>query len=428
MTPQKCFTGILLVLLIGLAAYGARIGSAQDGTPVSEPGATPQAAPSDRPCIEIGATSELRVVLELDGRPSQAITPAIVDRTVAVLAHRAASVSPDGCDIVVQADGSVRVSLAASPALDTDTVVDTLTGSALLEIVDTRGIFPEVGEWLDPERALLAQLGLGDAPATPGSAGSDAYPVILSGEDIDAAFATVGPSGGFEVGLALTDDAAGRFAAYTAEHIGDPLAIVLDGKVVSVPVIQAEIPGGQVVIAGNFTETEAQTLATQLQAGALPVTLTVRSVQLVTPDGQTEDVPVGEVDGAERFTVTTTQHSTGPIAYPQSPPIGGMHDPAWQACGFYDAPVRNENAVHTLEHGVVWITYHPDLAPVEIDALRLLTLVNDRLLISPYPGLDAPVVLSTWDRQLRLDTVDDPRLFEFTDDYSGRSPEPSGAC
>ena len=69
-----------------------------------------------------------------------------------------------------------------------------------------------------------------------------------------------------------------------------------------------------------------------------------------------------------------------------------------------------------------------DLPPAEVDALRQLALINDRLLVSPYPGLNAPVVLSSWDRQLRLETVDDPRLLEFITAYTGRSPEPIGSC
>ncbi len=105
-----------------------------------------------------------------------------------------------------------------------------------------------------------------------------------------------------------------------------------------------------------------------------------------------------------------------------------MHDPVWQSCGFYDAPVRNENAVHALEHGVVWITYRADLPLAEVDALRQLALVNDRLLVSPYPDLEAPVVLSSWDRQLRLETVDAPRLLAFITAYSGHSPEPNATC
>lgn len=429
MTPPKRFMGILLVLLVGLAAYGARLSAAQDGTPVGEPGAspiaTPQGGPSDRPCIGIGSTSELQVVLAIDVRVGQTITPDIMDRIISVLARRAASVGPAGCDIVVLADGSIQVTLAASPDLDADTAVSTLSESAQLEIVETGGTIPEVGTQIDPEGALLTQVGLAEPAATPGSV---PYPAILTGSDIDDAYAVTDATGIHQVGITLTEDAAARFARYTAEHIGDPLAIVLDGMVVSVPTIQAEISGGDVVIQGDFTEIEAQTLATQLQAGALPVMLTLVSVHLVTPDGRAEEVPIGEVDGVEIITVETAQHTTEPVNYAQSPPAGGMHDPAWQNCGFYSAPVRNENAVHSLEHGVVWITYQLDLPPVEVDALRQLVLVNDRLLVSPYPGLDAPIVLSTWDRQLRLDTVDDPRLFEFIDTYTGQAPEPGANC
>src|SRR5829696_10428061 len=111
------------------------------------------------------------------------------------------------------------------------------------------------------------------------------------------------------------------------------------------------------------------------------------------------------LEGLESFEVPSRFHTEEPVFYQQNPPAGGDHAPVWQNCGFYDAPVRNENAVHNLEHGVVWITYQPDLPPAEVDALRQLTLVNNRLLISPYPGLDSPIVLTTWDRQLRLDTV-----------------------
>jgi hypothetical protein len=54
-------------------------------------------------------------------------------------------------------------------------------------------------------------------------------------------------------------------------------------------------------------------------------------------------------------------HTKEPVDYPQSPPVGGPHNPIWQNCGFYSKPVRNENAVHSMEHGAVWITYSPDL-------------------------------------------------------------------
>src|SRR5215208_5439695 len=52
-------------------------------------------------------------------------------------------------------------------------------------------------------------------------------------------------------------------------------------------------------------------------------------------------------------------HVRGRINYPQNPPVGGPHNPVWQKCGFYSKPVRNEHAVHSMEHGAVWITYRP---------------------------------------------------------------------
>jgi hypothetical protein len=60
----------------------------------------------------------------------------------------------------------------------------------------------------------------------------------------------------------------------------------------------------------------------------------------------------------------TSLHVGGNIDYDQDlgiPPAGGPHNPSWQNCGFYDELVRDENAVHSLEHGAVWITYQPDL-------------------------------------------------------------------
>ncbi len=53
-------------------------------------------------------------------------------------------------------------------------------------------------------------------------------------------------------------------------------------------------------------------------------------------------------------------HVPGDVDYDQAPPAGGDHDPAWLECGVYDAPVRDENAVHSLEHGTVWVTHDPD--------------------------------------------------------------------
>jgi len=138
------------------------------------------------------------------------------------------------------------------------------------------------------------------------------------------------------------------------------------------------------------------------------------------PPSGVEEVDVGQAG----------QHTQDTVDYEQTPPAGGEHNPIWQNAGFYEEPVRNETAVHTLEHGAVWITYDPDLPQDQKDRLREIVEGQDCLLASPYPGLDAPVVASAWGAQMRLDGADDPRLQEFISYYrkGPQTPEPGAAC
>ena len=134
------------------------------------------------------------------------------------------------------------------------------------------------------------------------------------------------------------------------------------------------------------------------------------------------------IPGVELFTGLSRDHTTDPVEYEQSPPVGGAHDPSWQRCLVYDAPIRNENAVHSLEHGAVWITYQPNLPAADREAIAKLAEGKPYVLVSPYPGLEDPVVVSAWGVQLRLDGADDPRLQEFIDRYAGNGPEPGAPC
>jgi hypothetical protein len=120
------------------------------------------------------------------------------------------------------------------------------------------------------------------------------------------------------------------------------------------------------------------------------------------------------------------------VEYEQNPPVGGDHLPAprWQDCGFYDAPVQDEAAVHSLEHGAVWITHSPDLPAEQVAQLEELTTENPYLLVSPREDLPSDVVLSAWGAQLQLDSVDDERLPVFLIKYlqGEQTPEPGAAC
>jgi hypothetical protein len=121
-------------------------------------------------------------------------------------------------------------------------------------------------------------------------------------------------------------------------------------------------------------------------------------------------------------------HVPGNVNYPQSPPVGGAHDPIWLDCGVYDRPVREENAVHSLEHGAVWITYRPGLSADEIDSLA--DKLPEKGILSPFEDQDAPVVVTVWGAQLALDGPDDSRLELFIREYGDGSeaPEPQAAC
>jgi hypothetical protein len=140
--------------------------------------------------------------------------------------------------------------------------------------------------------------------------------------------------------------------------------------------------------------------------------------------------PGVKLTGVQSFSGLTRNHVTGTVNYPQTPPVGGDHDPTWLNCGIYTAPVRNENAVHDLEHGAVWITYQPDLAAAEVATLTKLVTGQTYLDLSPYPSLPSPVVVSAWGKQLKLTSASDPRLAAFVKKYKqgSQTPEPGAPC
>jgi hypothetical protein len=137
-----------------------------------------------------------------------------------------------------------------------------------------------------------------------------------------------------------------------------------------------------------------------------------------------------EPAGVQSFENLSRNHTYEPVTYEQSPPVGGDHNPIWQNAGFYEEPVPNEKAVHTMEHGAVWITYEPDLPQDQKDELRQIVESQECVLASPYPDLPTPVVASAWGKQLRLQSVDDPGLQQFIQAYrkGPQTPEPGAPC
>ncbi|WP_182113898.1 MULTISPECIES: DUF3105 domain-containing protein [unclassified Actinotalea] len=136
------------------------------------------------------------------------------------------------------------------------------------------------------------------------------------------------------------------------------------------------------------------------------------------------------IEGIAEVEVPSANHVQEDVEYEQSPPVGGDHHPTWQNCGFYSEPVVEEYAVHSLEHGAVWITYAPDLAGDEVAQLEALADRHPYVLVSPRDDVAAPVTLSAWGLQLEVDSASDERVGVFLTKYlqGPQTLEPGAAC
>jgi hypothetical protein len=163
-------------------------------------------------------------------------------------------------------------------------------------------------------------------------------------------------------------------------------------------------------------------------AGAAAIALLVTFV--VTSNTPKADPSAISIEGLQTYPGLTANHVDGTVDYAQTPPAGGDHNGVWLNCGVYSEPVPNENAVHDLEHGAVWVTYDP----AQVDAAGVETLrshlPDTYAVLSPFEGLSSPVVASAWGNQVFLDGVDDPRLEQFVTKFwkSADAPEPGAPC
>ncbi|ELS56452.1 DUF3105 domain-containing protein [Streptomyces viridochromogenes] len=128
----------------------------------------------------------------------------------------------------------------------------------------------------------------------------------------------------------------------------------------------------------------------------------------------------------------TQNHVQGAVDYPMNPPVGGDHNQAWMTCDgtVYTKPVAKENAVHSLEHGAVWVTYNDKAADTDIKTLSDKVAKTPYTLMSPAEDQAGAIMLSAWGRQLTVDKASDPRVEQFFTKYvqGAQTPEPGAAC
>ncbi|MEV0224506.1 DUF3105 domain-containing protein [Streptomyces sp. NPDC050704] len=128
----------------------------------------------------------------------------------------------------------------------------------------------------------------------------------------------------------------------------------------------------------------------------------------------------------------TQNHVTKAVSYPMNPPVGGDHNQAWMTCDgkVYTKAIPNENAVHSLEHGAVWVTYNDKAADADVKTLADKVGKTPYTLMSPVESQAGAIMLSAWGAQLTVEKASDPRVQQFLTKYvqGAQTPEPGAAC
>ncbi|WP_329017842.1 DUF3105 domain-containing protein [Streptomyces sp. NBC_00690] len=125
-------------------------------------------------------------------------------------------------------------------------------------------------------------------------------------------------------------------------------------------------------------------------------------------------------------------HVKQAVKYPMTPPVGGDHHQAWMNCNgdVYKESIPNENAVHSLEHGAVWVTYNDKAAKADVAKLEKRVKGNQYTLMSPVKDQAGPIMLSAWGKQLTVEKASDSRVEQFFTKYvlGEQTPEKGAAC
>lgn len=138
-------------------------------------------------------------------------------------------------------------------------------------------------------------------------------------------------------------------------------------------------------------------------------------------------------DGVRTWTGRLSRNHVGTaVDYPMRPPVGGNHSPVWLNCNgnVYTEPVKDENAVHSLEHGAVWVTYGGRAAEADVQALAAKVKKTPYTLMSPYDNQKDPIMLTAWGHQLGVKSPADPGVDAFLATYvqGSQTPEPGASC
>jgi hypothetical protein len=145
-----------------------------------------------------------------------------------------------------------------------------------------------------------------------------------------------------------------------------------------------------------------------------------------------EQAKAAPVKGEKTWSDLSQNHVQKQVDYPMAPAAGGDHNPVWANCDaeVYTKEVPEENAVHSLEHGAVWITYNDKASKADIKTLSEKVTNTPYSFLSPYKDQSSPITLTAWGHQLQVNKASDPRIEQFLERYvqGEQTPEPGAAC
>ena len=232
---------------------------------------------SVKPQLGLDLRGGLQVLLEADLPADTEISAEQMEVARSVIENRTNALGVS--ENLVQIAGDRRI-VGEFPGLeDTEGIINTIQQTGLLEFV-------EVGTTILPAGTVM-QTDYGLSENTTASEGEDApiiYHTIMTGGALDSVGVTQDQySSEFQIYFELQGEGKETFAQFTTDHTHEYLAIVLDKKVISAPIINEPITGGSGSISGNFTFESANALVVQLRYGSLPIPLKIVESRIVGP-------------------------------------------------------------------------------------------------------------------------------------------------
>ena len=225
-----------------------------------------------------------QVLLEAVLAPGQELTPGLMATARTIVENRVNGLGVS--EAIVQLQGDDRIITELPGVKDPDQAIKTIQSTGQLEFVDPQGATLLQGMMINtsnnPSAVETAQAAVASGLRDPVEApyATQIFQTAMTGDVLREALATQDQLGQWQISFLLSDTGNDQFYEYTSANIGRPMAIVLDGIVLSAPEIQAAIRD-QGVINGSFTQQEAQSLAVQMQYGALPIPLAVADTRTI---------------------------------------------------------------------------------------------------------------------------------------------------